>query len=156
MVLPSPVKLSTRKSDISNDSIVFEITVPQNTSSEEGADLNCIFSRSTTLKPSVYDESLFGFWITLLIAIFNCVELLIFTSEPPLWVALKFWLTPSNAAFKVCAVPLPTDDKFIFVLLFAFAKVVANLIVLWVSRVTKYAVPAVSYTHLTLPTKRIV
>ena len=73
VVLPSPVRLSTLLSDISKVSIVFAITVPQKTSFDVGAFLNCIFSLSTTLKPTVYDEILFGFWITLLIAICNWV-----------------------------------------------------------------------------------
>ena len=57
---------------------------------------------------------------------------------------MKVVLIPSNAAVNVCDEPEPTDDKFIFVLLFAFTKLVANLNVLAVSNVTKYAVPFVN------------
>ena len=50
-------------------------------------------------------------------------------------------MIPSNAAIRVCDVPDPTFVKLITVLLFAFAKLVANLIVFAVSNETKYAVP---------------
>ena len=145
VVLPSPVKLSTLKSDESKDSIVFAIILPQKTSFDVGAVLNTILWLSSIAKPSVKDNAVwFGLCITLLIATCSCVALLIIASSPLLWVNLNFVFVPSNAAFKVCAVPLPTDDKFMLILLFAFDKLVANLIVLWVSKVTKYAVPVVN------------
>ena len=59
-------------------------------------------------------------------------------------VNLNFVFVPSNAAFNVCDVPEPTEDKFIAVLFAAFDALVANLIVNAVSYMTKYAVPVVS------------
>ena len=63
---------------------------------------------------------------------------------PLLYVILNFVFTPSNAAFNVWDVPEPTAEILITVLLFAFAKVVANFIVLALSNDTKYAVPVVN------------
>ena len=63
---------------------------------------------------------------------------------PLLYVILNFVFTPSNAAFNVWDVPEPTAEILITVLLFAFAKVVANFIVFALSKETKYAVPLVN------------
>ena len=63
---------------------------------------------------------------------------------PLRYVTLNFVLTPSNAAFNVWDVPEPTVEILITVLLFAFAKVVANLIVFALSNETKYALPVVN------------
>ena len=98
-----------------------------------GASLNWICLPLITLKPSVNAALLFGFCTTLLIAICNWVELLIWTRSPLLWVALKILLIPSKATVNVWDEPLPTAVKFMFMLLFALEKLVANLIVLWVS-----------------------
>jgi len=52
-------------------------------------------------------------------------------------------LVPSKATLSVCDVPVPTADRFIAVPLVAFEALVANLIVLLVSKIIKYAVPVV-------------
>ena len=130
-VLPSPVKVSTLWSLISKVVIVFAIMLPQNISNSVGAVLNTILWLSSIAKPSVkVSESKFGFCNTLLIATFIWVALFNLADVPPRYVILNFVFIPSNAAFNVWDVPLPTADKFITVLLFAFAKFVANLIVL--------------------------
>ena len=145
VVLPSPVKVSILWSLMSNVVIVFAIILPQNISFAIGATLNTILWLSSIAKPSVkVVEFTFGFCNTLLIAIFNCVALLNLAPVPPLYVILNLVLTPSNAAFSVWELPVPTDDKLIAVLFAAFDALVANLNVEAVSKITKYAVPFVS------------
>ena len=75
----------------------------------------------------------FGLWITLLIAIFNCVAWLKRGRFPLLWVILNFVFTPSNATFNVWDVPPPTAFRLIAVRLAAFEADVASLIVCAVS-----------------------
>ena len=145
VVLPSPVKVSTLWSLTSKVVRVFAIILPQNISWFVGATLNTILWLSSIAKPSVkVVELTFGFCNTLLIAIFNCVELLNLAAVPELYVILNFVLTPSNAALSVCEDPEPTDDKLIATLLAALDAFVANLNVEAVSKITKYAVPVVS------------
>ena len=135
--LPSPVKLSTLWSVISKVSIVSPIKLPQNTSFDDGAFLNTIFSLSMIENPSVkVPWFTLGLWITLLIAMFNCEGLTILIVSPLSWVSLNFVLTPSNAAFNVWELPEPTDDKLILLFAFAFTKDVASFIVCAVSKVT--------------------
>ena len=59
----------------------------------------------------------------------NCAALLILAFVPLLNDAVNFVLTPSNATFNVCAVPLPTEDIFNAVRLAALDADDASLIV---------------------------
>ena len=126
VVEPSPVNASTLLSEISKVSCASPIKLPQKMSLDVGAVLNKIFLFWTAY-PSVKEESfLLGLCITLLIATCNCVASEILGELPLLWVILNFVFVPSNAAVNVWDVPEPTDDKFIFTLVFAFDNVYRN------------------------------
>ena len=99
-----------------------------------GAVLKTIISRTSTAYPSVkLFASLFGLWTTLLIAILNWVAWWKRGRLPLPWVTLNFLFTPSNAAFNVWDVPLPTAFKLIAIRLEALDADVASLIVCAVS-----------------------
>ena len=137
VVLPFPVKLLTSFSFKSKFSIVFAMILPQKISFTVGAVLNTILWLSSNANPSVNVNALtLGLWITLLIATFNWVALFNLAAFPFPCVNLNFVLTPSNEAVSVWEVPPPVVDKFMTVLLFAFAKFVANLIVFALSNET--------------------
>ena len=98
-----------------------------------GAVLKTIISRISIAYPSVKLRLLLGLWITLLIAMFNCVACEKRGRLPFPWVILNLVLTPSKATFNVWDVPPPTAFKLIADRLAAFDADVASLIVCAVS-----------------------
>ena len=129
VVVPSPVKLSSSLSAISNVAIASATICPQKVSAVVGAEANSMLPPASILNPSVIlAEVLLGFWITPLTEICNCAGLEILQKFPSSFVGRKTLLTPSKATFSVCAVPLPTLESDTATLLNAFADDVANLI----------------------------
>ena len=130
---PSPVKLSTTCSWISNLPLVSPVKLPKKISLIVGAVLKTNISRTSTAYPSVNVRLSFGFWITLLIAILTWVAFVMRERMPFPWVILNFVFTPSNATFNVWDIPLPTAFKLIAVRLDASDADDASLIVCAVS-----------------------
>ena len=138
VVLPSPVKLSTVLSEISKVTLLFVNTWAQYTSLDAGACEKTIVPSKSNPNPVLGSVLSCGCWITPLIDMTNCADLVIFAFTPFVWVALNFVLTPSKATFNVWDDPeVPVNERSFAVPLIALFALVANLIVLWSSLMTK-------------------
>ena len=100
VVVPSPVKLSTRLSDTSKDDTLLAIICPQKTSALVGAVENNILPLLTE-NPSEEGETIFGFCIVPLMETNNCPGSTTLAIAPLFHVCLNSLLTPSNATVRV-------------------------------------------------------